>query len=457
VPLLILFGHNGADYDVSTCINDAWNDPLRNPFTLLCAQDQTHPTIKLLPPLYTIYYSEFHANLGGAFMTIAALFAASEVFKRTRSNWSWIILVALPWLVIITSTWFFFIVLLICVTALGLALLAGRRPEDWRFACLGAVVALILGWPSFYALSGNPSAPGFQWTTPEDRTPLWMFLVQWWPVWLPWMALTCIWKRLPLMGRWIHALLPLMLIGVEYVTIGNRVLTLEKMWGGLYAVGLVTLLPLAFMQRTWFFRILALAMIGIFAVCLGNWMRIRYGELDPKDFFRLQGDAMVQDYPQSKRIVQVLKSMHGKVVLPGKSYWDYNAAPAIVAFSENYCYVAYYFQEEDSGNGDEADYRNKLNNDFYDGKMDDPLPFLLSNNISAVLIWTEDQIPDAQLQKFQQQLASQYYYIDCKMDQPNNAGVFIRRQAGPTPLPPAMTPTPPALAPPPTPAPAKPS
>ena len=187
-------------------------------------------------------------------------------------------------------------------------------------------------------------------------------------------------------------------------------------------MGLVTLLPMAFMQRTWFFRILALVMVGIFAVCLGNWMRIRYGELDPKDFFRLQGDAMVQDYPQSKRIVQVLKSMHGKVILPGKSYWDYNAAPAIVAFSENYCYVAYYFQEDDSGNGDEAEYRSKLNNDFYDGKMADPMPFLLSNNISAVLIWTEDNISDAQLQKFQQQLGSQFYYIDCKMGQPNNAG-----------------------------------
>ena len=99
----------------------------------------------------------------------------------------------------------------------------------------------------------------------------------------------------------------------------------------------------------------------------------------------------------------------------------------MIAFSENLCYVAYFHQEEQCGQGDEARYRNDLNNEFYAGKMADPLPFLRANNISAVLIWHEDGISDALLQQFQQQIGSEYYYINCKMDDPDNSGVFIRQ------------------------------
>jgi hypothetical protein len=426
-PFVIFLGHNGADYGVTTCINDAWNDPNRNPFTWFCAHDKTHPVIKLLPPAYTLYYSEYHANLGGAFVTILSLLACSEIFKLTRSNWAWICLVALPGLAIITSAWFFFIVLFICAGSLILALIAGRRPEDWRFACVGSAVALVCIWPTFYSLSNNPVAQSFYWTEPGNHTPLWMFAVQWWPIWLPWLFLCFVWRRLDLMGRWIHAAIPLMLIGVEVCYFGSRSLTYEKMWGGIYGAGIVTLIPMVFMQRNILFRSFSVFMVLIFTLCFGAWMHLRYNELDRSIFFRLQGDSLIQGDHQSKRLLQVLRQLHGVIVLPGKSYWDYNAAPAVIGFSENFCYVAYYFQEEQSGNGAEAKYRNDLNNKFYDGKMISPLPFLHSNNIGAVLIWPEDNISDELLQKFQQQIGSEYFYVNCKVDQPNNAGVFIRQ------------------------------
>jgi hypothetical protein len=427
VPLLILFGHHGADYEVSISINNVWNDPDRNPFTWLCAHDSIHPVLKLLPPMYTMYYSEYHGNLGGAFVTIVAVLACNEVMRSSRSNWPWICSVALPLIAVITSAWFFFIVCLVSVGGMMLALIAGRRPENWKFVCVGGSIALVCLWPAFYSLSGNPAGQAFAWSEPDERIPFWMFAIQWWPVWIPWILLCFVWHKLDLMTRWMHVAVPIMLLGIEYCYFASYSLTVEKMWGGIYGIALVTILPAAFAQRNVIFRLVSVSEVFIFSLCLVTWMTIRYSELDRNVFFRLQGDSIVQNDHQSKRLLEVLRSLHGVIVLPGKSYWDYNPAPAVIGFSENYCYVAYFFQEAQIGHGEEADYRNKLNNEFYDGKMADPLPFLRANNIGAVLIWQEDNISDEQLQKFQQQIGSDYYYINCKVDQPNNAGVFIRQ------------------------------
>jgi hypothetical protein len=75
----------------------------------------------------------------------------------------------------------------------------------------------------------------------------------------------------------------------------------------------------------------------------------------------------------------------------------------------------------------EATYREKLNNDFYAGTLPDPLRFLRDNKITGVLIWPNDNIPDALLATLSKQLASAYEYIDCRGEAGNNAGVFLLR------------------------------
>jgi hypothetical protein len=300
-------------------------------------------------------------------------------------------------------------------------------------------VGLVLLWPFVYGVTGLSVPDKFGWTLPEEHTPVWMFLVQWWPVFLPWLSLLFIWDRLDLRSRWIHAALPLLFIFVELFTFGDRKLTTEKMWAGIYGAGLITLVPLVFAQRNLGFRLLSGCLVINALICLGQTLKYYYPYpvIEPHSF-RLQGDAWVRDDPQKKRLVQVLRRLHGAVILPGKSYWDYSQAAAIVAFSENQCYVAYTYNEFHYGRGAEGDYRSQLNNNFYDGKNPDPLAFLRGNDINAVLIWPEDAVPDALLQQFKVQLDSEFFYIDCKMDGPNNAGVFFRKVpvpafAGPTP------------------------
>ena len=435
VPFLFLYGH-GSDYALSTSLNTAWDDPSRNPFTWICAHDKYHPVLTLVSPMYSLWWPEFHATLGGTFVNMAALLACSEAFRPVRSNWPWICLLVLPGVAIITSAWFFLIILFFCAGSGILALLNGRRPLDWRFVSVAGAVGLITVLPSIYGVLGNSSSQSFFWTHPEEHTPLWMFALQWWPVYLPWLALCFVWDRLSLMGRWMHVALPLLLLAVEFVTFGTRSLTTEKMWGQLYGTGLVVFFTLVFMQRGAPYRLLSLGLLIFSGFCFSMWYHyIYYENVDSHNFCYLQGDFYVQADPQTKRLVQVLRRLHGATILPGKSYWAYNYAPSIVGFSENRCFVAYTYQEGQAGHGEIADYRDKLNNSFYAGEMADPLPFLRSNHISAVLIWPEDKISDALLQHFQDQLGADYYYVNCKEGGANNAGVFMPQTALPgTPL-----------------------
>ncbi len=441
--LFLIFSHHGLDYGIATDINDSWNDKERNPFWWLCSQDAYHPGLKLLPPTYTLYYSEFHANLGGVFLVLVSLLATFHIFKVERSNWPWICLLVLPMMVIITSAWFFFIVLFFCGGGLALALVAGRRPRNWRLVCALGAVGLILLWPTALGILSNPYTQKFYWTPPDGRTALWMFALQWWPVWLPWLFLCFVWDRLDLPCRWIHFSLPVLFLFVEFCTFGDRGLTVEKMWGAVFGAGLVTLLPMLYLQRGLFFRFLTAFMVVSMAICLGGWVKTVYiNPTDPTKYFRITGDSFIQDNTQKRRLLQVLKRFHGATILPGKSDWAYNEAPALIGFSENRCYVAYFYQEDQAGHKGESEYRSSLNNQFYAGTMTSPLPFLRSANIAAVLIYPEDAIPDALLQQFQQEIGSEYFYINCKMDGTNNAGVFVRQTDLPVPFPQTAPPPP---------------
>jgi hypothetical protein len=87
-------------------------------------------------------------------------------------------------------------------------------------------------------------------------------------------------------------------------------------------------------------------------------------------------------------------------------------------------------QEDQCGHGGEAQFRDKQVNEFFAGNSPDALGFLRSNNITAVMVFPEDNIPDDVLQKITGQLAPDYFYIDCKgtdPGMPDNAGVFVRK------------------------------
>jgi len=434
-------------------IGDGWNDPNRhNPFGWIWAHRDPPVVLRLFTPTFNTYFPEFHANLGGHFMTLATLLVANEAFRKERSNWPWICLLVFPLVTIITATWFMIVVTVLCVGCFAVALIAAKRPENWRVVVAGATLVFVLLWPSVNSLISGTYPVDIHWTPWAEYTAPWEFIIQWWPVIVPWISLIFIWTRLSLLVRWILIALPLLLIFFEMVTFGDRGLTIEKNWGAIYGAGLVTFFPLIFIERGFVFRTLTVVFLLVSTVFIFTWGKKCVDESWPGNVLHLKGDVAIVVDPQKRRELQVLERYHGATIL-SKSAESYNEAPSVVSFSGNMSYIAWYFQEFQCGHGGEAEFRDKQCTDFYAGTMKDPLAFLRANNISAVMIYPDDDIPDNILQQLQSELGSEFIYIDCKSNMPKNAGVFIRQAQGPVfvaePAP-AAPPTPVALPAPPT-------
>jgi hypothetical protein len=419
------------DSRLAVDIGDGWNNPARhNPFGGIFNPAYPPPVLRLFTPAFNTYFPEFHANLGGHFMTIATMLAANEIFRPARANWPWVCLLIFPILTIITSTWFIVIVGVLCAGALVTALLCGRRPESWQLVAAGFGIALMLIWPSVNSLISGNYPVNIHLTPWAEMTNPWEFLIQWWVVIIPWLALLFLWPWLNGLARWILLAVPLLLVFIELVTFSDRGLTVEKMWGAVYSTSLVTFIPLVFAQRALFFRILCGCYIAIAVLFFAVWAEISYDGAWAPDVCQLRGDIIFQIDPQKKRLEQVLSRFHGIIVLNGKSAEAYNESPSLVGFTENMCYIAWFFQEFQCGHGGEAEFRDQQSNAFFAGTMPDPLGFLRSNHISAVMIYPDDNIPNDVLAKLTDALAPDFYYIDCKGNDPglpNNAGVFVKK------------------------------
>jgi hypothetical protein len=350
--------------------------------------------------------------------------------------------------------------------------------------------------------------PEIIWTQPEWRVAWREFLVQWWPIILLWGCGCLLFDRISFGVRWILFVIPLMLIGVELITVEGRYNTVEKMWGYTYGTGLIALFPIvatfanfeepgAFaserLRAFWLFTLdrfehppqwtiaarvvagisyLGLLLRGLFRpsfwrdagrflslmcssrgggfkivvllliFCAGVSLYARTYNIvrwTPwKDTaFHLEGDGYIvgtlNGSDQKKRMLQVLMQVKRATFLSGKCAWCYNESPTIATFSGNRSYSAWFYFESVADYPEEAIYRKDLNNAFYAGTLPNPLKFLRDNNITGVLIWPDDIIPDGYLATLEKELASDYEYIDCKAEGPHNAGVFLRR-----PLPPEV-------------------
>jgi hypothetical protein len=292
--------------------------------------------------------------------------------------------------------------------------------------------SVTLLWPAFYNVTSSPLVPDINWIDPLDRTPLMEFLVQWWPIIVLWICGICFFRSLSFGARWFLVVVPLMLVGIDLVTIESRYNTIEKMWGYTWAAGLVGLFPI-FCWRAGAggaFRIITIVLLANAAVSLGAFLyNVSGNGAWDGSRFHLEGDRYITHDNQQKQMLDVVGQSKHAVFLTGKCEFCYNEAPALAVFTNNLSYSAWYWFEVHASDANEAKAREKLNNDFYSGAMTDRLDFLRSKKITGVLIWPDDNISDDALAALKKDLAPDYDYVDCKGEGANNAGVFVKKQS----------------------------
>jgi len=386
-----------------------------------------HQTLRLQVPGFWTWRAEYHANASGHLLSLLSVQIIAELVNVRKTIWPWVLAVITPLLAVTTSAWALPITVLLCWAVLPIAWLCGRRPASIQITLWTLFVAATLLWPAFYNATSSPELPGIKWINPQDRVPLLEFLVQWWPIILLWICGCACFRNLSFSLRWVLIVVPIMLIGIEMVTIESRYNTIEKMWGYTWAVGLIALFPVVASRAGVAFRLVTIFLLLSAFVSLVYFVHdLTQGNWDGSAF-HLEGTQYITADDQKKRMLQVVGQTKHVTYLSGKCVYCYNEAPALAVFTNNKSYIAWSWFESLTNYINEADYRDKLDNDFYSGAMTGRLQFLHDNQIAGVLIWPDDDLSDDYLANLRKELEPTYEYIDCKGNGPNNAGVFLLR------------------------------
>jgi hypothetical protein len=443
---LLLFGHNTdlwLPFDLSGGMtlphpddgNPVWQNPIWKYLSWDPRSSVSHvdpPTILRLqvPGIWT-WRDEYHANASGHFLTLLSVSIIAELVEMRRTLWPWVLAAITPLLAVVASAWALPITALLCWITIPLALLAGRRPTSNRAIVVMLFVILTLLWPAFYNATSSPAVPPITWIDPKDRVPVFEFLVQWWPILLLWFGGCVCFRHLSFGLRWVLLVVPVMLIGIECITIESRYNMIEKMWGYTWGAALVGLFPFIASRGAVVFRLLTIVLL--FSAMAGFYAFVHdlVGGTWDNAAFHLEGTAYLTNDNQKKRMLEVVGQTKDVTYLSGKTAFCYNEAPALAVFTRNKSYIAWYWFESLTNYESEADYRRKLNDDFYSGTMTDRLDFLKDHQIGGVLIWPDDNLSNDYLAALRKELEPAYEYIDCKGVGDKNAGVFVLHGTAP--------------------------
>ncbi len=383
---------------------------------------------ELMAPGTWSWLGSFHSTSGGQFLTLFSVWSLVELLRRRVSNWPWICLGAIPLLSLVTSTW--------AVPLEGLLLLGGLfwvwyyklSPENFRFVVLGLVFITVLLTPMLLEFLTTAAILPSGWTDADSHTQVIEFLILWWPIYLPWFALIFFWPKLHPAVKTIIIVLPIAFLSMEFYTVGGRPDYTSKLWGYIYCIGWSALFPALAMRRAILLRCLTCLLLISSLFSFFAWSEYTWHTRKDRDIFHLEGTGSFRCDPLRGPLLSALSQMKGETVLTGKSSDMYCESPALAAFTGNRTYITWsYFCDSVAGANTygEAQQREKEVNEIYDGKCNNPLLFLRTHAIAAIVVYPGDNISTDVITALKRQLAPYYEYSDFSDDSNINSGIFI--------------------------------
>ena len=385
---------------------------------------------ELLVPGSWAWLGCFHSTSNGQFLTLLSTYALVELFRRRRNDWPWIVLASVPLITLVSSSWCVPLVGLFFLAGMVWAFSAGIAPGRPRLVAMGVAGVVVCLTPMLLYFLRAPM-PGQGATVGEEHTQLMEFLIQWWPIYLPWFALIFIWRELSPAVRIVHIVLPLGLIATELYTFGARFDMTGKCWGFLFAAAWVTFLPVLLCRSGYLYRgVMGLILISS-AVSFIFWGNYYDRTVWTEDILQLEGMGPLRTDHKKAKLMNALSAFNHKIIVTGKSGWSGNTSPLLANLTSNSDYVTWSFDcdiDVYRNTQGEAFKREQVINQMYDGQSDDPLPYLRAHDIAALVIWPDDNITDAAIDRLKQQLAPDYVYTDFRngdTPDPPNVGIFL--------------------------------
>lgn len=352
------------------------------------------PELPILPLSFVISEGEFHPPLIGflilAFTALLIAGLEEEADRRRRGTLAALLAATVP-VMLISNSWVFPLQALVVVGWFAYRAALGDR-RDWAAGLVGAGIATALAYPFLARFMEQSLAHSvdLRFTRPQDHSWLGWALV-FWPV--LGLAILGLWnKERRGLIAYLACLWVLLMVGSEVFYVHDiRSGTLErynstlKWWSWIYAGGIMTLgaANLASSSR--------LCRYGSFALILGPCAQVydygRFFRLEPKPSVgHMEGCYWLTRDNAQRHIVQTLSERPDGICLESKLTIKNSESSVLGIFSNKQALVGWPTQENiwRSEQSDIAQRMGKLNA-FYEGTLDDPLTWLLENNVRYVL------------------------------------------------------------------------
>ena len=443
VALTACAGPGDAGYLQMTC---RWLDPqnLIDPYSMIgngsvpgnwflrhLTPIDTYAQHLLMPPSYGVWVGCFHSAQAGQLLVCFAILALIELVRRKRTNWPWVSLALAPILILVTCTWGLPIILFLAAGGLIFCRRARIAPANLTVVlAMAAGLAVLLERMLVYFLEVVP-INSLTWST-GLHTQVLEFMVQWWPVYLPWLALFLVWRRIHPATRIVLIMSPLAFAGLEIWNFGQRFDSTSKYWGLVYVAAWVTFLPEVVRQKAWPFRLILAFVVVNAVLSLAFWKTYYFYTIKLEEMGHLDGLGQLRSDAAKARILEIVSGEKNQIIIPGRSAWANTESGLLPLFSHNRAYVAWsnFVDTIYYTNGmNEAVHRENDVNKIYDGENLHPLYFLRQRNIAALVIYPDDEISPSVVEQLKQNLAPYYSYEDAQHGTGcrNCAGVFLYR------------------------------
>jgi len=371
---------------------------------------------ELLPPGIGSWMGSFHSMIAGQLVFCFVLLALIELLRRKQTNWPWICVAISPFLIVTTCTWGLPMVGFIVLSGLIVCVRTKIVPANLSFVLAASAGLMVLLEPmlSYFLQAPSPAVK----LVPHGLHTQWPeFLLQWWPVFIPWLALCCIWPRLSQATRIVLVMTPLAFAGVEIFNINWRSDMTGKTWGMIYAAAWVMFLPVIAREKALLFRAILVLVVINCALSLCFWGTYYARTINPQEIGHLDGIGRFGLDRRKARILETLSRLDNQIVIAGRLEGDSDSSPSalLIELSHNRAYTTWEVISDYVffPNGImEAARRFADVNALYDGKLNHPLYFLRQRNISAVVIYPDDNIDASVVENLKKDLAPYYTFED---------------------------------------------
>jgi len=359
--------------------------------------------VPLEPLSYLLMNGDYHAPLGGHLLQFFALLLMSQTMSGATTTRRWEIgwLGATVPLVLVSNAWVFPLHGILVVGWLAYRSLEKERGV-WPSAAVGVSVAGVLLYPflSYFTQQTTSAYVAIQSTLTEDRTPLLAWMLVFWPAVL--LILLGWWnrERRSLVLFWGASWILLLglteffynndLYGGSY----NRFNTSLKWWGWVFTGAIFSLGTINLASKNRFCKWgTALVLLGTcaFALPLGHQFLVA----EKIGIGKLTGSAWLEGDPVIKDVMTALEARPDGLALQSGLVMANSQSPGVVLFGRKKSYLGWPWHET-TWRGDIPEIQSRLRqiNDFYSGKMEQPLAWLLENDIRYITWLINDNVEE---------------------------------------------------------------